>query len=76
MGIGNGKPWSDDNRFNQSGYSAMTLFPKRRNYESMTNYIEDMEKATYRESNHNEFLDELRQEYAEERYCEEHDCEE
>jgi len=67
MGIAS-KPWNDNNRFNQTGYSASTLFPIRENYKNKKLYLEDLEKARYREENHQEFLDDLREEYREEEY--------
>lgn len=67
MGIAS-KPWNDNNRFNQTGYSASTLFPIRENYKNKNLYLEDLEKARYREENHQEFLDDLREEYREEEY--------
>ena len=76
MSIGNGKPWSDTNRFNQLGYSASTIFPVESNYENKEYYLIDLDNASYREENHNEWMDELRLEAAEEAYCDEYECNE
>jgi len=75
MGIAT-KPWNDENRFNQTGYSASTLFPEKENYTNFDLYLEDLEKAEYRENNHQEFLDELREEAREESYRESLELEE
>ncbi len=69
-------PWSDTNRFNQTGYSASTLFPKPENYKSIEAYEEDYLKAEKREQDHQEFLEELREEYRQEQYCERYGCNE
>lgn len=72
------KDWSDDNRFNQTGYSAGTLMPKRENYKSEKAFEEDLKAAEWREQSHQEWLDELRHDYEEERrynaHCDDEDC--
>lgn len=55
--------WSDSNRFNQAGYSGSTIFPKKENYKDLDKYEEDLAKANDREWFHQEFLEELREEY-------------
>lgn len=60
--------WSDTNRFNQSGYSASTVWPIESNYIDKQAFKADLSAAEWRESNHQEFMDELRQEAAEEKY--------
>lgn len=55
--------WSDTNRFNQSGYSASTIFPKRENYLDETLFNEDLELANLREESHQDWLEEERRDY-------------
>jgi len=54
-------PWNDHNRFNQTGYSAETVFPLEENYKNKRLYIEDIEKAEVRESHRELFIEELRE---------------
>ena len=54
--------WSDENRFNQTGYSAPTRFPDIKNYENPLYYLADMEQAEKREQNHQEWLEDERYE--------------
>jgi hypothetical protein len=61
------KDWDDNNRFNQTGYSGATLFPKEENYRNKRLYLEDLEKAEAREVLHQEFIDDLRMDYEEDR---------
>lgn len=56
------EPWSDTNRFNQSGYSAPTIFPEAKNYKNIANYLEDLSKATLRQEVHLEWVWEEQQE--------------
>jgi hypothetical protein len=67
--------WSDNNRFNQTGYSARTLFPLKENYVNMEFYEADLKAAQRREESHQEFLEELRMEAAEEQWCIDNECE-
>ena len=60
--------WNDENRFNQSGYSASTIFPKRENYKNEAFFLEDLKKAELREELHQEFLMELKEEHRPCRY--------
>ena len=55
------KPWNDNNRFNQTGYSGSTLFPIERNYTNKRLFLDDLEKAEAREANHLEFMYELKE---------------
>lgn len=54
--------WNDNNRFDQSGYSAPTIFPQEENYSNIELYKEDLMKAKDREDSHQEFLFEMREE--------------
>lgn len=50
--------WTNINRFNQTGYSAGTIFPEIQNYgEDMKAFEEDMKKAESRQETHNEWLE-------------------
>ena len=66
-------PWNDNNRFNQTGYSASTLFPKEEDYTNKIAYLDDLDKAEAREESHNEWLEELRQEAREDAAYEQDD---
>ena len=61
--------WSDTNRFNQSGYSAPTVFPQAENYTDLTLYAIDLAKAEKRQESHLDWAweeyQEARQEYLE-----------
>ena len=59
--------WTDTNRFNQTGYSSLTLFPQIENYENKASYWEDYMKAKIRQRNHEEFMEEMRNEPSNER---------
>lgn len=73
----NQENWSDTNRFNQSGYSAITIFPQKENYTNEDLYNEDLAKANEREEAHQEFLYDLREEHRmEDRCCDYEDCDE
>lgn len=50
------EPWSDTNRFSQSGYSTPTVFPQAKNYRNLMLYIEDLDKAEARQESHLEWL--------------------
>jgi hypothetical protein len=50
--------WNDDNRFNQTGYSASTIFPIKENYINIENYNIDLAKANLREESHLDWLEE------------------
>lgn len=73
--------WNDIHRFNQTGYSASTQFPKKENYIDKNLYRKDMDNALVREEYHQDFLQDQRDEYHEymaERCCncyEDEDCE-
>lgn len=58
--------WTDTNRFNQTGYSAGTLFPLKENYKDQKLFEEDLGKAQMREEAHIEFVQEQRDEWLEE----------
>jgi hypothetical protein len=58
------EPWSDTNRFSQSGYSSPTVFPQAENYTDLTLYAIDLAKAEKRQEAH---LDWAWEEYAEAR---------
>lgn len=58
------KPWSDTNRFSQTGYSAPTVFPIASNYMDLSLYVEDLALAEKRQESH---LDWVWEEYAEAR---------
>ena len=64
--------WSDTNRFNQSGYSAPTIFPEASNYKDLSLYAEDLAKAEARQESHLEWVWEEREEaridYLEQKY--------
>lgn len=64
--------WSDTNRFNQSGYSAPTIFPEAHNYINKEFFIEDLSKAQARQESHLEWVLEEREEaridYLEQKY--------
>jgi len=62
--------WTDDNRFNQTGYSGATIFPEPSDYIDKKLFEEDLKKAKYREESHREFLDDLREETRMEAVCE------
>lgn len=53
-------PWSDTNRFNQTGYSAPTVFPQYMNYNDPKLWEEDMKKAELRENSHQEWKEDER----------------
>lgn len=55
-------PWSDTNRFSQTGYSAPTIFPQVQNYVDIAAWIEDYTKAVARQNSHLEWVWEERQE--------------
>jgi len=74
MGIATEK-WTDTNRFDQSGYSAKTLFPNKEDYVNMEFYESDLKAAQFREESHQEFLEEMRADHAEEQWCMDHGCE-
>ncbi len=75
MGLGNNKEWSDTNRFSQTGYSASTIFPKKKYYTDPLKYEEDLKSANAREESHQEFLYDLKMEYQEDRCnCDYDDC--
>lgn len=63
------EPWSDYNRFSQSGYSAPTVWPCIGNYVSTDIYLKDYQKALDREATRSEWLEdeayEARREYLE-----------
>ena len=59
--------WTDKNRFNQTGYSSLTLFPQIENYENKASYWEDYMKAKIRYRNQKEFVEEMRNEPSNER---------
>lgn len=46
------QPWSDTNRFSQSGYSSPTVFPQAENYTDLTLYAIDLAKAEKRQKSH------------------------
>ena len=50
------EPWSDTNRFSQTGYSAKTLFPRKENYIDIRIYLADLALATTREESHVDWL--------------------
>ena len=58
--------WSDDPsigiRFNQTGYSAPTIFPEASNYKDLSLYVEDLAKAEARQESHLEWVWEEREE--------------
>lgn len=54
--------WSDTNRFNQTGYSAPTIFPEAKNYVNKEFFAEDLAKAQARQESHLEWLWEEREE--------------
>jgi hypothetical protein len=54
--------WNDHNRFNQTGYSAPTIFPKKENYSNLFVFEDDLHKAESREQSHQEWLQEERYE--------------
>lgn len=54
--------WSDNNRFNQSGYSSPTEFPHPSNYDNLDLFMDDMVSAVEREKSHREWLEEERYE--------------
>lgn len=70
------KPWNDTNRFNQTGYSAPTIFPQFMHYDNPDLWAEDMVKATRREESHQEWLADERQEARENEYWERQEREE
>ena len=66
------EPWSDTNRFNQTGYSSPTIFPEAKYYLDKNAFAEDLAKAQARQESHLEWIWEEREEariaYAEEKY--------
>lgn len=54
--------WNDDNRFNQDGYSAPTVFPVKKLYFDEKLFYGDLEIANKREYYHQEFLCDQREE--------------
>lgn len=71
--------WTDNNRFNQTGYSASTLFPREEDYVNKMLYMEDLDKAEQRELVRDEWLEELRMDAQDEqqemqRVRDEEDC--
>jgi hypothetical protein len=68
--------WSSHNRFNQTGYSSPTVFPKQENYCCMRDYLEDRDKAVARESTRKDWLEEQRLEAKEDEYYESLDLDE
>jgi hypothetical protein len=52
--------WNDENRFNQTGYSAPTRFPDIKNYDNPLFYLQDRIEADRREQSHQEWLEEER----------------
>lgn len=65
--------WSDNNRFNQTGYSGKTIFPIESNYKDKSLYEEDYTLAYHREESHADWLLEQEEEYRQQwlEYCEE-----
>jgi alpha-D-ribose 1-methylphosphonate 5-triphosphate diphosphatase PhnM len=61
--------WSDEHRYNQTGYSSPTVWPGAGNYHSLENWASDYQKALKREESRQDWLDEermeARQEYLE-----------
>ena len=55
-------PWSDTNRFSQTGYSAPTIFPEAHNYINKEFFVEDLAKAQSRQESHLEWVWEERME--------------
>ncbi len=48
-------PWNDMNRFNQTGYSAPTIFPNPEDYKDINLYNVDLKLAEARETSHQEW---------------------
>lgn len=65
------EPWSDTNRYSQTGYSAPTQWPTAGNYHNLELWAIDYASALKRERSHQEWMEEesleYRQEWAE--YC-------
>lgn len=57
--------WDDYNRFNQSGFSAPTVFPEEGNYSNKFLFLEDIEKAERREMMRQEIIAGLNEERGE-----------
>jgi hypothetical protein len=49
--------WNDTNRYNQTGYSAPTIFPKLWEYKNQTLWEIDFAKAEHREASRLEWLE-------------------
>jgi hypothetical protein len=54
--------WNDTNRYNQTGYSAPTIFPKLWQYTNKDLWEIDFAKAERRDASHLEWLEEERAE--------------
>lgn len=54
--------WSDNNRFNQTGYSSATIFPEAKNYSNLKLFLVDIMFAVEREESRREWLEEERYE--------------
>jgi hypothetical protein len=54
--------WNDTNRYNQTGYSAPTIFPKLWQYANKDLWEIDFAKAERRDASHLEWLEEERAE--------------
>lgn len=54
--------WNDANRFNQTGYSAPTVFPDPHHYQNLDLFLEDTTLAVSREKSRREWLLEERME--------------
>lgn len=62
-------PWSDTNRYSQTGYSSPTVWPTAGNYASLELWAIDYDRALRREQSHQDWLDEERY-YAHEEWAE------
>lgn len=56
------EPWSDTNRYSQTGYSSPTIFPHPENYQDKYLFFLDLAKAQQRETSRQEWLWEERAE--------------
>lgn len=60
------EPWSDTNRYSQTGYSSPTIWPTAGNYTDIQLWAIDYAAALKRERSHQEWLEEESLEYRQE----------